>query len=187
VIVTAAATAVGTQSELAEEQSGCGGATSEVGPFYCRADGRVYIDLDFFEDLQTKFGARGGPFVQAYVIAHEYGHHVQDLLGTMDRVRPGVAGPQRGSVRLELQADCSPACGPTERRRRVTSKRSPTPTSPTAWTRLRPWATTGSRRGCKGGSTGSRGRTAPRPGGSIGSPRATGRDVGSCDTFASAV
>jgi hypothetical protein len=86
--------------------TGCGTATSGAGPFYCPADKRVYIDLNFYNDLQTQFGARGGLFVDAYVLAHEYGHHVQDLSGTESKVRAGATGPSSGSVRLELQADC---------------------------------------------------------------------------------
>ncbi len=91
-------------------QSACGGATAAVGPFYCPADGKVYVDLSFYEDLKTRFGAPGD-FAQAYVIAHEVGHHVQTLLGVSERVhamraRLGETEANALSVRQELQADC---------------------------------------------------------------------------------
>lgn len=87
-------------------RSGCGAAQSATGPFYCPVDQKVYLDLGFFDELDQKFGARGD-FAQAYVIAHEFGHHVQHLLGTTERVTPDErAGANSAAVALELQADC---------------------------------------------------------------------------------
>lgn len=90
-------------------QSACGGASSAVGPFYCPGDNKIYIDLSFFQELQNRFGA-AGDFAQAYVIAHEVGHHVQNLLGTSEKVqnarrRLSKTEYNKLSVMLELQAD----------------------------------------------------------------------------------
>lgn len=86
--------------------TGCGNATSAVGPFYCPPDQTVYIDTAFFEQLQTQFGATGQSLAQMYIVAHEWGHHIQNITGTMDGLDLQDAGPTSDGVRLELQADC---------------------------------------------------------------------------------
>ena len=99
-------------------QSGCGTAQSSMGPFYCPADRKVYIDLAFYQDLKDKLGAPGD-FAQAYVVAHEVGHHVQNLLGIADQVdaarrQASEVDANHLSVKVELQADCFAGVWATE-------------------------------------------------------------------------
>jgi predicted metalloprotease len=86
--------------------TGCGGATSAVGPFYCPRDQVVYVDTAFFDQLRTQFGSSGGPLAQLYVVGHEWGHHIQNITGIMDEANLQTTGPTSDGVRLELQADC---------------------------------------------------------------------------------
>lgn len=87
-------------------QSGCGTASNQVGPFYCPLDSRVYIDASFFDELSSRFGADGGNLAKEYVIAHEYGHHIQNVLGLLGRAQQDPQGETSGAVRIELMADC---------------------------------------------------------------------------------
>ncbi len=99
-------TPVNTVLYSGQTQSACGTASNQVGPFYCPLDKLVYIDASFFAELQQRFGADGGQLAKEYVVAHEYGHHVQDILGILGRAQQDPQGPESGSVRLELMADC---------------------------------------------------------------------------------
>ena len=86
--------------------TGCGGATSDVGPFYCPPDETIYIDTAFYDELTSRFGATDGPLAEMYVAAHEWGHHIQNITGIMNGLDLQATGPASDSVRLELQADC---------------------------------------------------------------------------------
>lgn len=87
-------------------QTRCGPATTDVGPFYCPADKTAYFDTSFFQTLVDQFGSSGGPLAEEYVVAHEFGHHVQDLQGVLGRAQQGPGGAEGNGVRTELQADC---------------------------------------------------------------------------------
>jgi predicted metalloprotease len=86
--------------------TGCGSASSATGPFYCPPDQIIYIDVSFYDELRGRFGSSGGPLAEMYVVAHEWGHHIQNLAGILERSQDGQTGPTSNAVRTELQADC---------------------------------------------------------------------------------
>lgn len=86
--------------------TGCGNASSATGPFYCPPDQTIYIDVTFYDELRSRFGSSGGPLAEMYVVAHEWGHHVQNLAGILELAQDGQTGPTSNAVRVELQADC---------------------------------------------------------------------------------
>jgi len=86
--------------------TGCGDATSASGPFYCPPDATIYLDVSFYDELESQFGGEDGPLAEEYVTAHEYGHHIQNITGVMDKADRGGTGAESDSVRVELQADC---------------------------------------------------------------------------------
>ncbi len=86
--------------------TGCGNASSATGPFYCPPDQIIYIDVSFYDELRGRFGSSGGPLAEMYVVAHEWGHHIQNLAGILERSQDGQTGPTSNAVRTELQADC---------------------------------------------------------------------------------
>jgi predicted metalloprotease len=86
--------------------TGCGNASSSTGPFYCPPDQTIYIDTSFYDQLEQRFGAESGPLAEMYVVAHEWGHHVQNLAGILQSTQDGQTGPTSNAVRVELQADC---------------------------------------------------------------------------------
>lgn len=89
-----------------QTNTGCGTASSATGPFYCPPDESIFIDPAFYDDLRSKYGSSGGPLAEMYVLAHEFGHHIQNLSGTMTGLDLAATGPASDSVRLEVQADC---------------------------------------------------------------------------------
>ncbi|MEI2700084.1 MAG: neutral zinc metallopeptidase [Microthrixaceae bacterium] len=148
------------------QTGGCGVGQPAAGPFYCPADQKVYIDFGFYQRLEAELGFEGD-FAMAYVLAHEYGHHVQNLLGVMDRRGGGNAQ----SVRVELQADCLAGHGPAGPTPRADSKQATSTRRSAPPTR---WATTRSRGQQR---TATRSPTDPRPNVSSGSVRASSRQT----------